>query len=220
MSIVKDAYGKLTNKPFSFTATVKYSKRFSQYNANVRRADRELQFNLSRSWKKVNKEIVIGLLQELLIKILKLPHTKTTNIDLYNSFIKNLHKTSKRIKSDKTLIDSFNRVNGKYFHEIIEMPNLVWGNDTKRKLASYDYHTDNVTVSSLFQNSPQHILDYLVYHELLHKKLQFKNRGGRSIHHSTEFKKLEKQFDNSQEIEKEITRFLNVRSIPLLNRLF
>jgi predicted SprT family Zn-dependent metalloprotease len=221
MSIVEEAFNRLnTNIPFSFTATVKYSSRFSEYNANVRKSSNNLHFHLSSSWKRVNREIVIGLLQELLIKILKLPHSSTTNIDLYNNFIKNLHKTSRRIGSDKSLMESFNRINSKYFYDLIEMPNLIWGNASRRKLASYDYHTDTITVSSLFRDSPQHIIDYLVYHELLHKKLKFKNKSGRSIHHSRDFKKLEKQFDNSEAIEKEISRFLKLRHFPLLRGLF
>jgi predicted metal-dependent hydrolase len=217
--IVEEAYTRLTSAPFSYTAALKYSNRFNEYNANVKKIGNSLHFQLSTSWKKVNKEIVIGLLQELLIKILKLPPTTTTNTDLYNNFIKNLHKTSRRIDSDASLVESFNRINSRYFHGIIEMPNLVWGNTSRRKLASYDYHTDTITVSSLFRESPAHIIDYLVYHELLHKKLQFKNKNGRSIHHSREFKNLEKQFDNSEEIENEISRFLKSKRM-LLRKLF
>jgi len=221
MSVVEESYSRLTNNPFSYTTSVKYSKRFSDYNANVRKNRNHLYFHLSSSWRKVNKEIVIGLLQELLIKILKLPRATTTNIDLYNNFIKNLHKASPRIESDTALIESFNRINNKYFQDIIEMPNLIWGNASKRKLASYDYQTDTVTVSSLFKNSAQHIIDYLVYHELLHKKLKFKSSGSRSIHHGSDFKKLEQQYYNSEAVEKEITRFVNSRGkFALLRQLF
>ena len=45
-----------------------------------------------------------------------------------------------------------------------------------------------------------------MYHEMLHKKFKFENKNGRSVHHSTEFKKMESQFENSEFIEKEIAK--------------
>jgi predicted metal-dependent hydrolase len=146
-----------------------------------------------------------------MIKILKLPHHATTNMDLYNSFIKNLHKVSERVESDPVLLESFNRVNERYFNALMEAPNLVWGSDSRRRLATYDYHTDTVKVSTFFRNARQEIIDYLVYHELLHKKLKFNNSGSRSIHHSAEFRRLEGEFDNSAQLEKEIASMLRSR---------
>ncbi|MBN2454278.1 M48 family metallopeptidase [Candidatus Woesearchaeota archaeon] len=218
MAIAEDAFRLLGGKG-DFFFSISYSNRFSHYNANVKKIGSNIAFSLSRKWRGVSRDIVIGLLQELLIKILKMPHRRTINIDLYNNFIRSLHRTSERVDSEPLLFDSFSRVNEKYFESLIEAPNLVWGRPSRRKLASYDYHTDTVTVSTLFKKAPLHIVDYLVYHELLHKKLKFKNSKGRSIHHSRQFRKMERAFENSAGIEKEISSFLRGKS-GFLSRLF
>jgi predicted metal-dependent hydrolase len=93
----------------------------------------------------------------------------------------------------------------------MESPNLVWGSDSRRRLATYDYHTDTVKVSTFFQKARQEIIDYLVYHELLHKKLKFSSSGSRSIHHSHEFRHLESEFENAALLEKEIAAMIRGR---------
>ncbi|MFH1181957.1 MAG: hypothetical protein V1702_03280 [Candidatus Woesearchaeota archaeon] len=210
MSIAEEAFSGLGAQG-TYEFSIKYSCKFRDFNANVSKSGNQLSFHLSHKWKEVSKPILTGLLQELMIKILKLPHCKTTNIDLYNSFIKNLHKVSERVESDALLLESFNRVNERYFNGLMEAPNLVWGSDSRRRLATYDFHTDTVKVSTFFRSAKQEIIDYLVYHELLHKKLKFSSAGSRSIHHSSEFRKLENEFQNSAQLEKEIASMLRRR---------
>jgi hypothetical protein len=210
MSIADDAFSALGAQG-AYEFSIKYTRRFKDFNANVSRLGNHLSFHLSHKWKSVSSPILMGLLQELMQKILKLPYHKTLNIDLYNSFIKNLHKVSERVASDPILLEAFNRVNERYFNSLMEAPNLVWGSDSRRRLATYDYHIDTVKVSTFFQKARQEIIDYLVYHELLHKKLKFSSSGARSIHHSTEFRKLESEFENSAILEKEIAAMLRGR---------
>jgi len=84
------------------------------------------------------------------------------------------------------------------------MPNLEWGNNSKRKLGSYDYHTDTISISKIFLDAEQELLDYLMYHEMLHKKLKFKNKANKSYHHTKEFKEKEKDFEEHKEMERKI----------------
>src|SRR3989338_7386894 len=102
-------------------------KKFKDYNANVKYFRNNFQFNLSKKWKNVSEEIQSGLIQELLLKIFRLKK-KTTNIDLYNLFMKNVHISVPKTKTDAILEESFNKVNEKYFFGLLERPNLVWGN--------------------------------------------------------------------------------------------
>ncbi len=219
MGIVEEAFSRLfPGTDFLFSANISYSGKFKPYNANAKRAGTRLVFSLSREWKKVSDEIVIGLIQELLLKMLRKKAIATTNMELYNSFIKNLHLTAARTEDDEQLGEAFERVNARYFFSSVEKPNLKWGQGSRRKLASYDYHTDTITVSSLFKTAAEEIIDYLVYHELLHKKLKFhSSRGsGRSIHHGKRFRQMEKGFENSQQIEKQIERFVRSSGIKKL----
>ena len=204
MQLIKEAFEKLyPNKDFNYNIKVKYSARFKPYNANVKYTKNNLEFSLSKQWKHISKDIVVGLIQSLLLKVFN-DKKQTINIDLYNSFIRNLHISIPKQKSDPILESSFNRVNKKYFYNLVEIPNLEWGNHSKRKLGSYDYHTDTISISRIFLDAEPELLDYIIYHEMLHKRLKFKNKANRNYHHTKEFKTKEKEFESHKEMEKKI----------------
>lgn len=208
MNIIEKAYAELfPEKPLQRTTKIKYSGKFSGYNANVRYTPTLLEFRLSRSWKEVSEEIKIGLLQSLMAKIFK-TNVKTNAMDMYTYFLKSLHVTIPKTETDPLLETSFNRVNEKYVNGMIEKPNLVWGAYAKRKLGSYTYATDTILMSSILKDGPQHFLDYVMYHELLHKKHKFEEHGRRSHHHTPAFKADEGRFDNQEEVEKQLNYFL------------
>lgn len=208
MNIVHESFKQLyPDRELTYNNSLKYSNKFKAYNANVRIIGNHLQFNLSRKWKDIDRSIKIGLIQELMIKVFK-DRKKTLNIELYNSFIKKLHLAVPKTESHPLLDGSFNRVNNTYFYGMIEKPNLKFGSYSKTKLGSYEYQTDTITISRIFENSDAELLDYIMYHELLHKKLKFYNKSGRSYHHTAEFRKKEKDFENSADIEKKIKRLI------------
>ena len=130
------------------------------------------------------------------------------NIDLYNSFIRNLHVTVPKTATDEILEPAFHRVNGQFFSGFIEQPNLVWGNPNTHKLATYDYKNDTITVSSHFREAPQEMLDYLLYHELLHKKFKFSSTGTKTLHHSAAFRKAERLYPEFVGMDKRISQWL------------
>ena len=198
----------------NYNFEIRYTDKFRPYNANVKYFKNNIQFNLSKKWKNISEEIRIGLVQELLLKIFK-EKRKTTNIDLYNLFMKNVHISIPKTKTDLTLEKSFSRVNEKYFFGLLDRPNLIWGSFSIRKLGHYEYGSDTISISKVFKNSDNDILDYVMYHEMLHKKHKFDNKGRRNFHHTKEFKKSERNFDNSQLMEEKISRF--IRKIRLKN---
>ncbi len=189
----------------SFDIGLKYSRRHSDYNANVRKRGNQLFFSLSAEWKNVSDDIVLGLLQSLSCRLVKLKR-ESINIDLYNNFIRSLHISLAKTENDPFLEGSFNRVNEAYFEGLVEKPNFGW-HDSLRRLASYNYQTDTVSVSRVFKNRSD-IIDYLMYHELLHKKLKFSSSRSRTLHHSTMFRNMEKKFENAELLEKEIRKIL------------
>ena len=205
-SLIKEAFQQLyPDKELKYSVSLKYSRKFKPYNANVKLRGNNLTFSLSRDWKKISKEIQIGLIQELMVKILK-DKKKTINIELYNLFMKNIHIAVPKAKTDIILEESFNRVNEAYFNGMIDKPNMQWGNASTSKLGSYEYGSDTITISTIFRSVKQELLDYVMYHEALHKKFKFQNKNGRNLHHSNEFKKMEEKFENRDLIEKEISR--------------
>ena len=208
MRAVFDLYDKF---PDSRRINIKYSGRFKDLNANVTYTSREVVFNLSKKWLEFSEELRIGLIQSLAVRIYKL-RSQTLEMDLYEKFIKNLPKFAKIDKSDELLEDSFKRMNKIYFDENLTRPNLVWGADAFTKLGHYEHQTDTVLISNIFKDNLE-LLDYIMFHELLHKKHGLKKtKSGRSIHHSKEFKLEEAGFED-KDVERKLKIFVRKKRV-------
>jgi predicted metal-dependent hydrolase len=220
MMVVKTAYEKLyPGKEFSFNPKLRYSGRFNDYNGNISLRGKDLTLNISREWKDVDDEIKIGLIQVLMNKIFK-TKVKTSNMDLYNTFIKNIHKGIPKTQSDPTLEESFERVNEKYFSGSIERPNLRWGAHSMRTLGRYEYGQDMITISSIFKEAPDELIDLVMHHEALHKKHKFNSRRIKSVFHTSEFREDEKKFEDYSNAEKRLTEFLRKKHFRRIFRFF
>ncbi|MBD3361164.1 hypothetical protein GF358_00020 [Candidatus Woesearchaeota archaeon] len=214
MRLVEKAFRQLfPDKEFSYTDVLEYSGRFKGFNANARlnNLTKTITFSLSKNWKGVDEQIKIGLVQSLLLRLFK-KKARTVNMDLYDNFIKNLHIAIPKTKSNPVLEESFNRINKLYFAGMIDRPNLRIGKPSARTLGNYDYGTDTITISSLLVPHLD-LLDYVMYHEILHKKTKFNSKNGRSFHHTRQFKQLEKAYPNSKELEQKLGRISSKRKI-------
>lgn len=204
-------------EPTNYIFELKYSAKFKDYNANVKYLGRKYTFSLSSEWKDVSSDIVVGVIQHLMLKAfsdsLQVKYKITLNIELYNNFLKNIHKYSAKTKVDFRLKKVFDRVNEKYFLGLIETPNLEWGSFSNRTLGHYSYGSDTITISRIFENISEDespLLDFVMYHEMLHKKHKFtSSSGGRNLHHSSAFRKDEKKFENYIEVDKKLNRFVS-----------
>ncbi|MBN2367573.1 M48 family metallopeptidase [Candidatus Woesearchaeota archaeon] len=208
--LIKKSYTELFNEEPDFDAKLMYSKAFKGYNAKVVYSRDYKEFRLSHSWKEVSDEIKIGLLQSLMNKI-QSTDISTVNIDLYNIFLKKIPALTPKTKTDNILEDSFERINSQYFNGLLLKPNLEWGGKNFRTLGTYDYNTDTIRISRILKKD-QMLMDYVMYHEMLHKKFRYKNTGKRTIHHSREFREQEKKF-LEPDMEKKLTNFLRKEKI-------
>lgn len=199
-----DLFPEKDSSDYEFS--LRYHNKFKPFNANVRYRGKGIHFNLSKKWRKVSEEIQIGLIQELLLKVFK-EKRKTMNIELYNIFMKKVHIAVPKTKSDPILEESFHRINEKYFFGMIEKPNLKWGSYSSRKLGSYEYGSDTVTISRILEDE-EFLIDYIMYHELLHKKHKFKYKNGRNFHHTKEFKTSEREFEGRLKAESMISKII------------
>lgn len=194
------------DKEFVYTPKITFSRRFSQYNASIMRRGSFLEIRASAAWKTVNNDIFRGLVQTLLVKLFGQPKAQTYAIDLYNRFLKNVHVSIPKTAADKDLEASFHRVNNQFFSGQVELTNLTWGTYSTRKLGSYDFQTDNISISKMLQGKDNRLLDYVMFHEMLHKKLKFSNKKTKNYFHTAEFKSWEKRFPLHEEIEQELKR--------------
>jgi len=205
MSLLEQAYNELFQEGTTKELILSYSGRFRGYNANIRMTHDQIVISTSKKWKGVSPDIQKGLLQELLVRLFK-TKKQTINMDLYHNFIKSLSNVAPRTHTHPVLEQSFKRVNEMLFNGMMTQPNLKLGNGINR-LGTYEYATDTVTISQILLDN-QELMDYVMYHELLHKKHQYTAKKGHSRHHSTAFKKAEKEFPRAELLEQELNKFV------------
>jgi len=101
-----------------------------------------------------------------------------------------------------SLNESFDRVNRNYFNGAMPKPTLHWNRVlTTRKFGHYMPSRDTVMISITLDNPgvPAYVVDYVMYHELLHKKHGVKIVQGKRLSHTPEFREDEKRFVQFQE---------------------
>jgi hypothetical protein len=104
---------------------------------------------------------------------------------------------------------AFQRVNRQYFKNQMATPRLVWGQRLSgRKLGHYQPATDTVQVSRTLDNPdvPGFVVDFIIYHELLHKQFGVQVSGGRRYSHTPDFKQAERHFMRFNEAQNFLNR--------------
>ena len=102
------------------------------------------------------------------------------------------------------LAAAFERVNGAYFESAMAKPRLTWSRSlTRRKFGHYDPIRDTVMVSSTLDQPgvPEFVVDYIMFHELLHKKLGISWQNGQARVHTADFKAEDRRFAQYEQAE-------------------
>lgn len=91
----------------------------------------------------------------------------------------------------------FEELNTRFFYGLMARPRMSWSQaKTRRILGHYDPAHNAIIISRIFDHPamPTYVLEYIVYHEMLHLKHPVKLRGSRRCVHSAEFHAEEKLF--------------------------
>lgn len=113
-------------------------------------------------------------------------------------------RTSDAAGQYHNLAEAFARVNAAYFEGRLARPQLVWSRTrTERKLGHYDELRDTLMVSQTLDSErvPGYVVDYVIYHELLHKALGTERINGRRHAHTPAFREAERAFDRYDEAQ-------------------
>jgi hypothetical protein len=118
------------------------------------------------------------------------------------------------------LDEIFDRMNKQYFAGKIERPKLGWStNKTYRMLGQHDSTHKLIILSKSLDDPsvPSYVVDYVVFHEMLHIAHPTKIVNGRRMNHTPTFRRDEKKFkhyrkaemwigENSEKIKRKVRR--------------
>ena len=102
---------------------------------------------------------------------------------------------------------AFARVNEQFFGGTLDRPVLHWSEVlTARTFGHYQPARDHLMLSSTLDDPqvPEYVVDYVMYHELLHKRLGMVLKNGRRISHDATFRAAERLFPQHRQAEKVI----------------
>ena len=105
----------------------------------------------------------------------------------------------------------FDRINAQYFSGTIDKPRISWS--TKRSkcvLGRYDSTHHTIFISRVFDapRIPSYVLDYVMYHEMLHVTHRTRIQDCRVIVHTPEFKREERRFAQYEDAKRWLKQIL------------
>lgn len=203
MNVVEIAFTRLFPNKKLPVISLEYGS-LHGFNAHGSLSFFKLKIQMSKKWKNISQDIQIGCVQELLLKLYKNKKVKQSlEIELYNNFIRSLSDNIPATRTQPVLASSFEKLNNKFFDNQLDKANLKFGKGISL-LGTYSYQSNTITISRMLLEHPE-LLDYVMFHEMLHKKHKFySTKTGRNMHHSTKFRKDEKNYPNSAILEKKL----------------
>ena len=98
----------------------------------------------------------------------------------------------------------FDELNIKYFDNTLSVKYLGWSkNKSYTRLGYYDRERELLVISKIFDSKkvPTKIIEYLLYHEMLHILIPTTTKNGRRRIHPQEFREREREFPDYPEIQ-------------------
>lgn len=100
------------------------------------------------------------------------------------------------------LNELFDELNTRFFFGLLARPQMTWSQSSARNmLGHYDPAHNAIVISRVFDHIrvPRYVVEYIVYHEMLHLKHPVKLRGTRRCVHPRQFQEEEKLFPQLDE---------------------
>ena len=108
------------------------------------------------------------------------------------------------------LEEIFRRLNEDFFHGELSVPRLGWSlRNSRTVLGHYDAGHGMIVINRALDSpkAPAHLVEYLVFHEMLHMRFPVERDGHRRVVHSRAFRKAEREFPKYQEARKSLKHF-------------
>ena len=166
---------------------------------------------------------VLGLI--MLLKIFRYRANRELN-RAYRQYIREhiipQHETRHRSPSQRythagkyyNLNKLFDKINQVYFKGQLKRPLIGWSlNPSYRRIGFYVREKDLLVISRIFDSKkvPQEIVEFLLFHEMLHIAIPVSEKNGRRRIHPPEFLQREKMFPNYDNIQRWLKK--NIRRL-------
>ena len=115
------------------------------------------------------------------------------------------------------LDEIFDSLNGRYFRGRLPRPLLSWSQVSARRILGHHDHVHAAVILSRALDDPKvprFVVEYVLYHEMLHVKHGSRREGGRTVYHGPEFKADERRFERFDDAVKYLDQF----SLPARRR--
>ena len=186
--------------------------RFANVNNTIRLREGRLLVRISDLLEGAPEPVLRAIAHILLAKMYRKPVDRE-HAARYRRYVSTHHMSKKahlvrQMRGRKRILSAqghvydleqiFEELNTKYFYGLLARPVMTWsGERSRNRLGHYDPAHNAIVVSSVFDHPrvPRYVVEYIVYHEMLHLKHPVKLRGSRRCVHSAEFQAEEKSFE-------------------------
>ena len=134
--------------------------------------------------------------------------------ELYLSRARSLSLCAKGVARDLSIV--FDYVNSCYFAGRFGSPLLAWASESaSRRLGFYFEPLDLMAVNKVLDSPsvPRYVLEFVMYHELLHCALSPRSTPSRRIYHTSEFRERERAFSMYEDAERWLRRLVAERRV-------
>ncbi len=185
--------------------------RFASVNNTIRLREGRLLVRISDLLEGAPEPVLRAIAHILIAKMYRKPINRE-HATRYRRYVSTHHMSQKahlvrqmrgrkRIRSAQGhvyhLEELFEDLNLRFFYGLLARPLMTWsGERSRNRLGHYDPAHNAIVVSRVFDHPrvPRYVVEYIVYHEMLHLKHPVKLRGSRRCVHSAEFQAEEKLF--------------------------
>jgi hypothetical protein len=191
-------------------------RRYANANAQIKLADGTLSVRIADTLAGAPDSVQEALAEILLSKLFRKPVPAASN-DRYRRYLnsrdvrRNLDLV-RQIRGRKhlghpqgrhyDLNQMFEELNFRYFFGLMARPALGWSRqDARTMLGHYDSSHNAIVLSRLLDRAetPRLVVEYVMYHEMLHLRYPVEQQGARRCVHTRAFKEAEKQFERLRE---------------------
>jgi predicted metal-dependent hydrolase len=103
----------------------------------------------------------------------------------------------------------FEELNTRFFYGLLARPQLTWSSERARnRLGHYDPAHNAIVISHVFDHPrvPRYVVEYILFHEMLHLRHPVKLRGSRRCVHPPEFQAEENTFPQLEQAKQFLNR--------------